>query len=218
MPDITIVCKECGREHKISEYAKIEKMNCAGCSQPLEMPRKAAAQAGISVRQGPPKVPDKMPDAPKVVVESDTVSTSKVHDKEVELSKPPLWQAVVCFGAVAGIMGYFLMHWQQYQGYLQYYLWARNILALGTIVLILVIAYHDAIGHGAVCLVFPPYMLWYAWTRLESYALRGLFFGIIAVLAAEVYYMPEYSVGLKIQEIAGNLVTTVDGLIERAAE
>lgn len=217
MPDITIVCRECGREHKISEYAKIEKLNCAGCNAPLEMPGRKAPERSITVAQPKPKVPEKMPDAPKVV-QSDTVATSSVHDIEVEITRPPWWQAVLCFAAVAGILGYYLMHWQQYEGYLQYYIWARNILGLGTTILIMVIAYHDAIGHGAVCLVFPPYMLWYAWTRLESYALRGLFFGVVAVLFAEIYYMPEYAVAIHLQEFLGGVVSTVDGLIERAAD
>ena len=220
MPDITVVCRQCGREHKISEYAKIETLNCAECKAPLELPPKTAVRSGISVAPPKPKAPEKTTDALRAIkkAQSDTVSTSSVHDKEVELSKPPLWQAILGFAAVAGVLGYFLMHWQEYQGYLQYYIWARNILFLGSSLLLLVIAYHDAIGHGAVCVVFPPYMLWYAWTRLESYALRGVFFGIIAVLFAEIYYLPEYAIYTHVQHFLGELIQTVDGLIERAAE
>ena len=164
-----------------------------------------------------------MPDAPKAVqavhkAQLDTVATSSVHDKEVELSKPPLWQAILGFLLVAGTMGYFLMHVDQYRGYLQYYIWGRNIVFLGTSLLIIIIAYHDSIGHGAVALLFPPYMLWYAWTRLESYLLKGLFYGIVAVLIAEVYYLREDAIATHVQHFASEFVTTVDGLIERAAE
>ena len=219
MPDIKVVCRECGREHKISEYAKIENLNCAECKAPLVLPKQVSAEASITVAQ--PKVPQPhAPNPPPAVhqVQVDTVSTASVHDKEVEITKTPWWQAILGFAAVAGLMGYFLMHWQQYEGYLQYYIWGRNIIFLGTSLLILVIAYHDSIGFGAVCIVFPPFMVWYAWTRLESHLLRGVFFGIVAVLVAEVYYLPEYAIALHVQHFLGELVVTIDGLIERAAE
>jgi hypothetical protein len=223
MPDITIVCRECGREHKVSEYAKVESLKCAGCKAPLQLPQKEAPPRGISVAQPKPKAPETMPDAPKAVqavhkAQGDTVATSSVHDKEVELTKPPWWHAVVCFALVAGLGGYFLTHVNQYQNYLQYYVWARNILFLGTILLVLVIAYHDSMWFTAVSIVFPPYMLWYAWTRLESFALKGLFFGIIAVLVAEVYYLRDYAIATHVQQFLGEVVVTVDDLIERAAE
>lgn len=223
MPDITIVCRECGREHKVSEYANVAALKCAGCKAPLELPKKDAPERGISVAQPKPKAPEKMPNAPKVVqavqkAQTDTVATSSVHDKEVELTKPPWWHAVLAFTAVAGLFGYFLMNFQQYQDYLQYYLWARNILFAGSTILVLVIAYQDSIGFGAACVVFPPFMLWYAWTRLESFFLRGLFLGIIAVLAAEVYYLPEHAIATHVQHVLGEVVTKVDHLIKHAAD
>ena len=102
--------------------------------------------------------------------------------------------------------------------YLSYYVWLRNGLAAISYGLVVLLAFQDHWGPGLLSVCIPPYALLYTASSIESGVLRGLFFGIILVFAAEVHFLPEQAAMLAAGDAVNHLISNIDSLIVKASD
>ena len=229
MPDILIQCPECSREYKVSEYATVDNMKCVTCGAGLSRPS-AGYDSGLAPLRlkgagRPPKLAGVVPALPDVpdalaIAGGPVVYAApmvNVHHTE-EVQDARRWVAYVVALFVLGALVGFQYYSKQLESYLTYYIWARNGLAIGSYGLVVLLAFQDHFGPGLVCLFIPPYALFYTATSIESGILRGVFYGMMLVMVAEVYFLPDHSALLAVAELVNALIRDVDGLILKASE
>jgi hypothetical protein len=205
-------------------------MLCLVCKAPLGLPTGVKAESGLSLKRS------SNPNSPPVSLtdveapEDEEISlvdvaqaaagvpiAVDVHAGRAEEGQSRGWISLLAFCAVAALLIGFQYKHEDFSSYATFYFWGRNLLAAAVFLLVVLIAFQDNLGSGAVCLFIPPYSLVYVSSNIESHLLRGVFFGVVAALATEVYLMPDASVAGAIGYAMGNLIDTVDNLILRAS-
>jgi hypothetical protein len=68
------------------------------------------------------------------------------------------------------------------------------------------------------CLFVLPYAIYYAAVRLESYWIRGVFFGVIAALCAELHFMQSQAFVTRARQNAASFIENTSQLINKASE
>ena len=229
MPDILIQCPECSREFKISEYATLENMKCATCGAILSRPESAqrTREPSLRLKRGgrPPRLPGVAPTLPDVpdalaIAGGPVVYAAPmvdVHQTE-EIRDAPRWVSWAVALLVVGTLIGFQYFSQRLESYLAYYMWARSGLALAAYAMVVVLAFKDHVGPGLICLFLPPYALVYSASSVESGLLRGILYGMVIVLIAEVYFLPEHAALLAAADLVDRMIDNVDGLIIKASE
>lgn len=90
---------------------------------------------------------------------------------------------------------------------------------VGAPYLIVVIeGFRESSLRGLFCLIFPPYLLWHALTRMESYWRQSLVLGALALLAAEYVWFRDISLVEGAGVAVSRGIESVSGLIRRAGE
>lgn len=230
MPDITITCPECGREYRLSEYAKVEGISCLTCGAILRKPRYEQGTGGLKLKSLGSILPPPVPASGAAVMAAVAIATPVAeapashpvphHDihHEGEAHDSPKWLSVVIatlvLAAFAGFQ-YFAKDLAQYE---TAYFWARNLLAAGSYLLVVMLAFQDGLGPGALCVVIPPYSLFYASSSIESAWVRGIFFGTVLAMVTEVYFIPDTSLVMAGGQAFQQMVAWVDGLMVSASE
>ena len=98
------------------------------------------------------------------------------------------------------------------------YKWVRLGIVPVVWIWTMVLAFREGYLPGFLCLLLPPYLLYYAFSRVESYPLRGTFFAVVLALGAEVYFMPDNAWALMAQDWTRRLADGGQGLIKDAGE
>ena len=114
-----------------------------------------------------------------------------------------------------------LLHWQ-WQGrgdarLLKSYLAARWALAVGAWLVVLLPAFMDTWVQGTLCLLVPPYAVYYALNRLPQLHFRAIFFAVLLTLAAEYYLLPDQTLAGLIQMHVTAWGVDIHGFVHRAA-
>lgn len=235
MPDIIIECPECHRDYTVSEYATLDGMTCVTCSAPLSMPESTGGTTNLRVRSArdapgismvapstpaaPPPMPESGEGQAVPVVASIQAMTQAGLVPEGSNRVLPKWIAGVI--ALAVIVAFVSFQWKAddlSSSMLTYYEWGRNGLALGAWLVVVLVAFQDGLGPGVLCLVLPPYSLFYVMACVESHVLRGVFYGILISLCAETYLLQDHSIVLAAGVGLKDFIEHVDGLIVRASE
>lgn len=231
MPDILIQCPECSREYKVSEYASVDSMTCITCgaqlARPAEAPQCESDRLRLKGHMTPPSLPGvglapALPDVPDALAIAGGPVVCAAPHVDVHLTDdvkdPPRWLAPLVGALVLGVLIGFQYFSSQLESYFTYYVWLRNGLALAGYGLVVLLAFQDHWGPGFLCLLIPPYSFMYTASSVESGILRGVFFGMVLVFAAEVYFLPDHAALLSAGEMVGGLIQNVDGLILKASE
>ncbi len=231
MPDVIIDCPECGREYKVSEYATVDGMTCLTCGAGLSMPEFERTTDGLKLKKQETlsKTPRMMPATPQpgVPMAATMVPSSEPGDhpvpmgsihEEVEIKELPKWMSIVVAVLLIGLFVGFQYKADDFDQFLSVYIWARSIFAAAAFILVVLIAYQDALAPGTMCLFIPPYTLFYTASSVESSLLRGLYFGMVVVLLTEIFFLPDESIVLAGGVMFGNMVEYVDGLIVAASD
>ena len=233
MPDVVVKCPECGADRVVSEYASVESFNCLVCQAELDMPGREASTGGLELKRnpGPRSVPmpltqveppesfqDDEEDPVSAAAAAAAAPAVDVHSgREVDV-KSTAWLGWLGFILVAGLLIGFQWKQSEFSQYETYYVWARNILVLGSYFMVVLIAFQDHAGVGALNLIFPPYSLIYVSGSLESYLLRGVFLACVIALGTEVYFLGDESLLSTVGAHMGQWIDKVDSLIKRASE
>lgn len=229
MPDILIQCPECSREYKVSEYAMVDSMTCVTCGATLARSSDDnfpdAGSLRLKGRSVPPNLPGvapALPDVPDALVIAGgpvvcAAPTVDVHQtEEVKDSNPRLSYLVGML--VVGVLLGFQYFSSELDSYLNYYLWLRNGLAAISYGLVVLLAFQDHWGPGLLSVMIPPYTLLYTASSVESNVLRGVFFGMVVVFSAELYFLTDHSAMLAAGEGISLLIEKTDALIVKASE
>ena len=229
MPDVAVQCPECGAERVVSEYATLGSFECLVCSASLEFPE-ATNSSGLSVRRnlGPASVPVNLttPDETQVLASEEeseralknAAPSVDVHEGRVIEASSRAWLGYLGFSLVAALLIGFQWKQNDFSQYQDYYIWGRNVVALGSYFIVILVAFQDTTMAGLLCLFFFPYSLIYASNSLESYLLRGVFLASLMALMAEVYFFGSQSALSQMGDQFTNFVDSVDGLIKSASE
>ena len=211
----------------MSEYATVDKMTCMTCGANLCRPATSPTQPnhlrvksanGDCTNQAAARnsLPDELAlgGGGPVVYAAPQVN---VHASE-EVSAPPRWVAWVVGALVlAALIGFQYLS-DQLDSYLTYYIWVRNLIGIAAYTLVVLLAFQDHVGPGALCLFIPPYTLLYTSSSVESGILRGAFYGIVIVFITEIYFLPEESLMLAFGYWLNEVIDDVDHLIIKAGE
>ncbi len=226
MADIAIKCPACGRENKISEYASADMFVCSACKKPLEQPSHAAG-ARLKVRTIEDnrrstlvgeRIPPPLEEA-KRIAEAGAQVEAVVKDVHKARTKVKTYKTLwnyLAFLLVGGILvgGQYLV--QRNPALMQSYAMTRLVVMGLTTLAVLLAAFQDSTFQGLLCFL-PPYTLYYAFVRLESFALRGAFAAVCVAFFTEVYFIGDRAVLPNVQKGAENFVTNVGLWIDAAS-
>lgn len=211
----------------MSEYATVDKMTCMTCGANLCRPSNNTTQPnhlrvksanGAYTNQGTAR--NSHPDGLTMAGGGPVVYAApqvNVHASE-EVSAPPRWVAWVVGALVlAALIGFQYLS-DQLDSYLTYYIWVRNLLGIAAYTFVVLLAFQDHLGPGALCLFIPPYTLLYTSSSVESGILRGAFYGMVIVFISEIYFLPDESLMLTFGHWLNEVIGDVDSLIIKAGE
>ena len=227
MPDILIQCPDCSREYEVSEYATVDKMTCITCGASLIRPSNNSAQPNhLRVKSSTGSYTNEA--ATRTIVPNELMTTRggpvvyaapqvNVHVSQ-EVSAPPRWVAWVVGTLVLAALIGFQYFFSQLDSYLTYYIWVRNLLGIAAYTLVVLLAFQDHLGPGALCLFIPPYTLLYTSSSVKSGIVRGVFYGMVIVFLSEIYFLPNQSLLLAFGDWLSEIIGQVDGLIKKAGE
>jgi hypothetical protein len=226
MPDIAIKCSECDREYRVSEYATVDGMNCLTCGAGLQMPD-SADSSDLRLQQGrrsASPLPHSSVSPPKedegvvpVIASIHAMKQAGLKD-EGKGREFPKW---VPYAIALLVMGAFIgFQWKadEFGQYQTIYEWSRNIVALGSWLLVVLVAFQDGLGPGALCLFIPPYSLFYTMACVESALLRGVFYGILVSMVVETYLLQDHSIVLAMGTGMNAFIDHVDALMVKASD
>ncbi len=190
------------------------------CGAALARPAEIQSRTGLSLRKErpdppPPALPGAEPAAGGPVVHA--APKVQTH-KEKEVRESPKWVPWVVLLVIAGGLLGFQWKFELFDQYTLFYVWGRNVIAIAAYLMIVLVAFQDGLGPGALCLAIPPYLLVYAGSSVESGILRGMIFGISLALIGEMFLLPEQSLFVAMGENMNEIIDTVDSLIVKASD
>lgn len=188
MADIEIKCSACDRTVTVSEFADPDSLYCRSCGEKLQKPASTPAAAKKKHTVHKPEIryePSLLPPQ-----EADRGQTSEwlFHQrarKKKEADKPrkifvgPAVLSWALFAVLAAIMTtvrYRNVLPSEYLEYLRTY----GPVAIGAFhILATLKAFKDSVFHGVLCVVFPPYSLYYVFLISDDFYMRAVYGGLL---------------------------------------
>ena len=209
MADITLVCPGCGTHVSVSEYVDAA-TPCPQCGRSLDKHgAQAPATGGIEIAK---------PDKPRLASmlgrdslaqpghteqpppDFDRTTPQPAQRRQRGRNMSSLQLAMhytfswLFFIALLGLFIYWQWKGQGDAQILSSYKAARWWFAAGAWLAIIVAAFQDTWVQGVLCLLIPPYTIYYALNRLDHFYLRAFYFAVLLMLAAEFYFLPKQTV------------------------
>jgi len=228
MADILVKCGACGAEIKVSEYAA-GGVTCTSCGATLNLPSNSKTSARLQVRKidshqratltdrAPATTAAEDRDRARSAAKAEEVLEG-VHKIRERVKKPRAiwgWLLFLLLGAALIGAQYVIKENAQVA---QYYPITRDVAAAIVSILVIVVAFQDGTGQGLLCLLLPFYILYYAFVRLDSYWIRGLFAAVYLALGTELYFMPSEARIVNLQKEMNQRIESVNKLMQRASE
>lgn len=188
MADLQVVCPSCSTDNLFSEYSEPEARMCRKCGQALgqstgepAMGEAVAPQEELKFQVTPRRAQAGAHDVPTAGRSVPVYSARKVRG-----SSPVL--GILVFLALSALLI------APQAGYLPKampnYLLARYGVVAVAFLLVVAEAFRFSAFAGFFCLLLPPYTVFFAGTRVESHWRKGVFFAMVAMMAAELYFIP----------------------------
>ena len=200
MADVSVTCENCGARLTISEFVDREKATCAACFKPLALP-KAAAGAQESSRKQSSKAVGWRVKRREASTADDLkhtgIAVEQAGSKERRRQKAAreksagktrsqntlvAWVLFLLIGMSTAAMRYGGIVDPAYFDLLQEY---GIFVLLVFYVLVVVRAFEDAAFNGILCLMMPPYSLYYLYANSDDFMLRAIFAGTMAGLGQD---------------------------------
>ena len=229
--DLVATCPDCGRRQTFSAHVTITDMICEDCGSTMSAAsgmtykerRALEAASPMALRLAtdayhevePRPVDDIAPPAPAL-----ETLMKKREPKQKFFEVPPFgsWVGWSVLLLVIALMATFQFHMDVLAAYRPHYVAGRNILLVGVAAWVIVDAWSEGYAHGLGTMLFPPYLLLYAISRVDSYVLRALVFGSLAGLVGEALLIPGDSLIMQAGPSFQGLMENVDGLIQSASK
>lgn len=222
MGDIGLKCTACGREFKVSEFIAQEQVSCPGCAAPVPVVRPESNQPRLQLKEEmQPVEPEKAraepaPKDSRGLAEGEGQRLLEEIHRTPPPSRIPAWLATwVGFLVVGGVL--IGLQYLLREGYPQgsYYLQVRNSVGILIYLLTLLAAFNDSSMQGLLCLVVPPYLVYYVLVRTESRLLRGAFVALLLALGTELYFLPRDSLLAQLQKAFNEFVQAAGAEMDR---
>jgi hypothetical protein len=220
MADITLVCPACAKHVTISEYVEAA-VPCPECGRmldrntPLAVSQrpKLASMSGRSSLISATIKPEQP--APSSITAVQTPSQHRQqgrdqHERRQWIHNILSW--VLFLGLLGGLL-YWQWKGQTDPQLLGYYKSIRWVLAGGTWIAILVVAFQENWVQGTLNLLIPAYSVYYALNKLDQFYLRAVYFAVLFALGAEFYFLPKETVFHIAQEAIGRWIESIRDLI-----
>jgi len=141
-----------------------------------------------------------------------------VHKVRGKAKGQARWLGWLLFVVLAGLLvgaQYYVQQNSHYLGLYQKISWS----VYGLIYLIvLMFAAEDSYLQAILCALVPCYVIFYAFTRMESNALRGTFLAVVVSIGAEIYYLHDQALLLLLQKQLNLFIENVGKLIQDAGK
>jgi hypothetical protein len=223
--DITITCPSCGRPCTVSEFTAAETLACPACSHRLELPnvergmklkvRKGAAGESVNLTNEPLSSvltsAEKPDDRPASTI-------NEVHKVRGQVKSQKKWLGWLLFLLLGGLLVGAQYYIQQDLKYLDLYHKASWVIYGIVFLAVLMVAADDSYLQAVLCVLVPCYVIYYAFSRMESNALRGLFLAVVVSLGAELYFLKDQALLMILQRQLNAFIDYVSQLIKRAGE
>lgn len=216
MADLQVVCPSCSTSNLFSEYSEPAARVCRQCRQVLgqstgepAMGEAAAPQEKLKFQIAPQRAKSGAPDIPTAGRSVPVYSASKVRG-----SSPVL--GILVFLALSALLI------APQAGFLPKampnYLLARYGVVAVAFLLVVAEAFRLSVFAGFFCLLLPPYTVFFAGARVESHWRRGVFFAMVAMMAAELYFIPSDAMLSKWGAWVNQRIDAVGQGIQRAGD
>ena len=244
MADVKITCPNCGQENTFSEYVSDDVKVCFKCEASLadnvmahtsslkvkktvEQPEATHDLSPVPVAQMKKEAPKKGKSKSKAM--APTQEWLKMHDKGNPLiDKQREQDAGVKIKGPSFIIGMFLfvlctclfvgfqyMAVQNNQ-YMSIYLNARYVVIAIASLLILYEAWCDSHVKCILCIIVPMYIVFYALSHVDTFWRQGIFLAMLAMLGAEMYFLPEDAVFTIVSIFVNDRIKDVADALENA--
>lgn len=198
MADVDIQCLSCGNQITISDVVDVSKLKCRSCGGDfMRSNAPAATDTGPSQEEKRRSLMRKSAAEPEAATveaeptaegEANRLAWDKLNNpdaqKEVQKASRKMysaltWKAWVCFFVTAVIAGGL-----RYSGVIPSAILEQAIIyqAITVIVLHIVVvlkAFQDSVFQGILCVLLPPYALYYLFSASDDFYLRALIAGIL---------------------------------------
>ncbi len=226
MADVALKCGDCHHETVMSEFVADDKRVCRACGGRLapagDAPERSDAPA-MQVRTAarPPPVPASGGASPRPEAGPRREIPADRYRRQMEGERPRGYSSLLallltlfCAAVWIGWQGLAV----EREGVRSAYLAGRWVLLAAGVGLVLADAFREGTGKGLLGLFFPPYLLVYALTHVESYWRRSLLLGAVMGLLAEVHFLPAQSLLLRGQSRIDQGIEWIGGHVKRAGE
>lgn len=222
MADIILPCPKCGHQQTVSEFVAAEAIQCAKCGTALEIPMRSNGSP-LKLRDkdalepqnlGPSSRAQAAPPPPS----HDAPTMADVYKSHGKVKKTRSVWAWMVFVILTAVFIGFQSAVREDAALLSNYNWFRGILAGLIYLLVVMTAFEDSVWQGLLSLVIPPYCIFYALVRLDSYMLRNLFLAVIVAFCAELYFIPENAFITHVQNGMSAFIRSIEGMIQRAGD
>ncbi len=233
MADKDMRCPLCGAGFKISEYVSAESVPCPECRQPVSLAEGQRARSALKLKTSPSSSPPPLPPPPEPKQKKSRLKKRDVHTpptrepvatpanrpRAEEAPRTPriIWGWIVFIVVSAAWIG--LQYFSVKEGDIpDHYYWARLVVLPAVLLWVLIDAFQESYLPGILCIVLPPYLLYYALSRADSYLLRGAFSACLVMVLAEMYFIPEEAVITHGQAMVDSIIRGGANFIQRAGE
>jgi len=224
MADIKIVCGKCGAENTFSEYSRAESRICTKCGESLKSESKLE-KSRLKVRNldgddGKTTLGGAPLEAVGSKKKKETVEAGEEKRKPQKKTKQSASSSILLGLFVFLLFGGLLVAGQYFgrddAGIMKIYLNVR-LFALGLAFAIVVIdAFHEGQIPGFLALLIPPYLVYYALARLDSFWRQGIFFAVVIMLGTELVYVRNESILLYCDNFIANQIDFVSDQLDKA--
>ncbi len=223
MSDVEFVCSQCGDKILLSEFAeKIPK--CARCGNPdLKRAGGRPSLSPVNIARGGPRR-DLKGDVIETRAAADPMPVRGVENFRKQaasrVGKEGLPSAIlgwIVFLVFAVPFGLLLFGARTSPQWMDIHRQARWGGVAVPFLIVVIEGFRESSWRGLLCF-FPPYLLWHALTRVESYWRQSLVMGALALLMSEYFLLKDVSMVAEIGASVSRGIESVSGLIRRAGE
>jgi len=215
MADISLTCVACGTRLTVSEFVA-GPMPCPQCGALMEKPAKSEASRPHLA------APVKGPLINSIKPMAELLAAQQRNRPKYDWQRvgPGLAVRLTTSWILFVTLLLALLAWQWWglrdARYLNAYLNARWGLAVIAWLAALIPAFQDTWIQGILCLLVPPYTVYFAFNRLDYFALRAFYFAVVMALAAEFYFLPQQTLVGVVQAHSTEWVETVRAQISKS--
>ncbi len=201
MADVDIQCLSCGNQITVSDVVNVEKLKCHACGGDFLRSNAPAPAAGptqeekrrslmrksaesIPTAAAPQQGKAQQPAEPEV----NRLAWDKLNNPEAqaEVQKQSqkmysalTWKAWVCFIVTAAIAGTLRYSGLVPAGILEKAVFYEAILVAAFHVIIVLKAFQDSVFQGILCILLPPYAIYYLFSASDDFYLRAFIAGLL---------------------------------------